>query len=217
MDGEQYCGEGWARGAQPMRKPFDAAAAKRRGRAPPNKLDEPQDLGTSMLGHLLAIATTFCGHVMCLDNVQGITHYVKEIGEPRYAIANTVWFGYGLSYGPAATGTRFKVRVVYIMFLDVDTNTLVTVDPPLEETRDLMGEDWGSWQFASTATAGLELDVEGEPQSWRGVPLTRELRCPSCHHPIGVGEEALVCARCALQSSVVVVVVVVVVLVVIVV
>ena len=64
MDGEQYCGEGWARGAQPMRKPFDAAAAKRRGRAPPNKLDEPQDLGTSMLGHLLAIATTFCGHVM---------------------------------------------------------------------------------------------------------------------------------------------------------
>ena len=29
MDGEQYCGEGWARGAQPMRKPFDAAAAKR--------------------------------------------------------------------------------------------------------------------------------------------------------------------------------------------
>ena len=197
----------WARDARPERRPFDARTIKlhppdattsaRRSGAPPDKFETPERLGVTILGHLLCLATLTTGHMMDLSTMEGIVHIEQVRGKAKTVRKNTVWLGYAISYGPAATGTEYKHTVEYVAYLDVDSGIMVPVDPPLREVRELLTTDWPRWQLVASAP-DVTPDPEGGGSTWRTLSLTRELRCPnpSCQHIVGVGEEALGCSKC---------------------
>ena len=160
--------QGWVRGVRPERRPFAPREIKLPG-PPPVKLECPQDLGVTILGHLIVVATSTTGHTLDLNHVVGIVHTEQQRrGAAKKVINNSVFLGYPMEYGPAATGLFYKHTVLYTHYLDVDTDTMVRVEPPLKEVRDLLGEEWPCWQLAATAD-DVELETESSAATWRNV------------------------------------------------
>ena len=141
-----------------------------------------------------------------------VPRQVREKGKVKNI--NAVWWGYAMAYGPPdrAGAEREEHKTIYIAYENLDTDTMCLL-PEGEEVVEFW--DWiddgnaglsvsrlGYFLFEFAAAAHqdfIEYDLEGNPVTCKGIPLTRSLVCPTegCGESLGVGEVAFSsCVKC---------------------